>query len=304
MNGSIDFERQEMDIAGIWFRAPRTQWIALLIPQILAAAQAGKEVTVSTYRQSFGYSSPDNYTLPAGDNFVLKLYAPMGHPWPSNQWGCLHYFDSRRPPCPGDRFVWEADGLRHQLQREFTDKFVDGLRQLGGRVRCEYWCRPNLTIEQLAPGIFPMPKMMQETIGLSAEEAAQRVRAMRCAQPASAYHQLRERERAAKQAEEAAELESATEAAEPDAVRAYCDKLSNTISTDPASTYPLPVGPQTPQEAPAEKTQREMVRDAKKLRSKLSRAVKSKVQADAKDRANAKAHADKVVARLEKAGRL
>jgi hypothetical protein len=117
-----------------------------------------------------------------------------------------------------------------------------------------------------------------------------------------------ERERQAQQEEDRAFIERREawlqEHEAEQEVRRYVDNIARTHTAEPVSASIPSEGPQTPQEAPAEKTQREMVRDAKKLRSKLSRAVKSKVQADAKDRVNAKAHADKVVARLEKAGRL
>jgi hypothetical protein len=46
------------------------------------------------------------------------------------------------------------------------------------------------------------------------------------------------------------------------------------------------------------------VLDARKKRERMSRAVKSKVQADAKDKANAEAHAAKVIKRMEAQGKL
>src|SRR6516225_7642332 len=115
LNGCIDFEKQEQDISGVWYRAPRPMWIANLLPQILSAAQNGQDVTFSTWRQNFGFGDPSNFTLPAGDAFRVKLFCPMNGPegpFPPDNWGQVIYHNSRRQPVDAGRFIVGGEGLR------------------------------------------------------------------------------------------------------------------------------------------------------------------------------------------------
>ena len=145
---------------------PRPQFLSILLRQMLDSAQNGQDLTFSSWRQSFGFGNPENYTLPAGDNFQVYLFAPMGPPFESDNYGCAVFHNSRRPPTDGGRFIFTGDGLKHQLERIFTTAFVDQFRQLGGRPRTEAFVRHQMRMCDVAEGVHPIPRILSETIGL------------------------------------------------------------------------------------------------------------------------------------------
>ena len=176
LNGCMDFELQQQDISGVWYRSPRPQWIANLAPQILSAAQGGRDVTFSTWRQSFGFTDPANFTLPAGDNFMLKLLCPMGPPFENDNWGIACFYSSRRQPSDGGRFIVSGEGLRRQLELIFNQALTDQMRQVSGRPRLEVWCRWNMKMSDVAPGVHPIPRIMRETVGSLRRRRRRRLR--------------------------------------------------------------------------------------------------------------------------------
>ena len=278
LNGCVDFEMQQQDIAGIWYRSPRPQWIANLIPQMLNAAQGGRDVTFSTYRQSWGFTDPGNFTLPAGDNFMLKLLCPMNGPegpFPLDNWGIACFHNSRRSASDGGRFIVSGEGLRHQLERIFCQEFIDSMRTIGGRPRLEVWVRWDMRMSDIAPGVHQIPRILSEVAGLSPEDAARKVAAMRAPTSNAEWSRIREQDRAEKERQARAEAEGQAIIDVGGPEQAVPDKPAPPCVT------------------------REEIQAARTRREKMSRATKSKVAADAKDKAAAKAHADKVVKRME-----
>jgi hypothetical protein len=319
--GSVDMVKQEMS-AGTWYRSPRPQFLSILLKQMLDAAQNGQDLTFSSWRQSFGFCDPANYTLPAGGNFQVYLFAPMGPPFESDNYGCAVFHNSRRPPTDGGRFIFTGDGLKHQLEHIFSTEFIDQFRQLGGRPRTEVFVRHRLRMCDVAEGVHPIPRILSETIGLSPDEARAKVTAMR--QPTSVAEALRikaedrrKREREADLEEEAAFAERRQAWLAEHAVREYADALSGTYTANQENAAPAAVkevaAPEESQPAPAPAPQdaapaqkvmtRDDIRNARNRRTKMAKATRSKVAADKADAIAAKAHAEKVVARMEREGR-
>jgi hypothetical protein len=307
LNGCVDFEKQEQEIAN-------------LLPQILSAAQNGQDVTFSTWRRNFGFGDPANFTLPSGDAFQVKLFCPMNGPegpFPPDNWGQVIYHNSRRQPVDAGRFIVSGEGLRRQLELILgKQEFIDSLRQINSRPRLEVWVRWGMKMSEVAPDVHPVPRWMQVTAGLDPAAAAAKLNQLRHITTASEYQAKVRKDREAREREAQAEEDRifeerrqawlAEHAAEQE-VRAYVDGLAGTHTAAPAQAE-APAAASAPPDitspVPPEKTQRELAAEGRKKREKHQRIARNAVEAARKDKAAAEAHAQRVISRLEKEGRL
>jgi hypothetical protein len=301
----VDFFRAERSYDGIWLRSGTASWLTTLLPQVLASVEAC-DFTFSSFRE-IPLGDPALMPLPPNAGYAVKLLAPCGGYYDA-QWSAILFHSESHPPALcGDRFVPENGGIRRQVQEFFSETFIDSMRK-PDRPRVELWIRHALEIETMLPNAFDAPRWLRETHGLSAQEAAAKIAGLRTAMGPGEYQRLRQAEKAKREAEQQAEEDAVFEerrqqwlaeqveqhAAEQE-VRAYVDGIARTHTTEPVDA-PHPEQP--------EPGLREKTIAAKKLKSKLSRAVKSKVAADKANQANAEVHAAKVVRRLEQEGKL
>jgi hypothetical protein len=295
----VDFYRAERSYDNIWLRSGQASWITTLLPSVLASVQAC-DFFFSSFRE-LPLGDPSLMPLPSGSGYAVKILAPCGGYYDA-QWSSILFHSETHPPAiAGERFISENGGIRKQVQDYFSQDFIDSMRK-PDRPRVELWVRHSLEIETMLPDAFDAPRWLRETHGLSSEQAAARLSYLRTACSPGEYEAKCRREREARERQTQEEEDKLFEerrqqwleehTAEQE-VRAYCDKLSSTRTAEPQHEPPQP-----------EKTQREIVRDAKVKRQRMSRATKSKVAADKANEANAKAYSEKVVQRLEREGKL
>jgi len=295
----VDFYRAERSYDGIWLRSGTASWLTTLLPQVLASVEAC-DFSFSSFRE-LPLGDPSLMPLPPGAGYAVKILAPCGGYYNAQWSGILFHSESNPPAIAGERFVPENGGIRRQVSEFFSEAFVDSMRKVD-RPRVELWVRHSLEIETMLPDAFDAPRWLRETHGLSAEQAAAKIAGLRSASTPAEYQRLRMAEKAKRELEAQQEEDAIFEqrrqawleehAAEQE-VRAYCDKLSNTHTAEPPSELPQ-----------LEKSQREIVRDAKVKRAKLSRAVKSKTAADAFNKKSAEIYANKRVDDLTRSGKL
>ncbi|MFZ1106831.1 MAG: hypothetical protein WAN43_00600 [Rhodomicrobium sp.] len=316
---SVDFVRQELDASGVWFRNPQPQWLPNLMPEVLGIASRGTDFTFSTFRK-FGFLNPDFISIPAGSNFRVQVFMPLGRRFGEGIWGAVSYFAAGQPPVAhGERFSLSDGGLRRQLDRLFQHSAIDPLRDLDKRPRYEIWVRHNWDASVIAPGLFDLPGWAR---GIDPDDprAADKLRALRAPMSGADYLELRARERAAREreaalADDVPQPPAATEeqALPPDAFRYVGDEPDIRLhehaphpsaSASEASDAPdAPDAPAAPVD-PLQEMSREELVEAKKRKARIARATQGKVAADKFNADAAKAHAEKVVRRLEHEGQL
>jgi hypothetical protein len=301
----VDFYRAERSYDSIWLRSGTASWITTLLPAVLSSVEQC-DFTFSSFRE-IPLGDPSLMPLAPGSGYATKILCSCGGYYDA-QWGSILFHSESHPPAiAGERFIPENGGIRKQVQDYFSQDFIDSMRK-PDRPRVELWVRHSLEIETMLPSAYDAPRWLRETHGLSPEQAAGRLNYLRTACSPAEYEQKLKRDRQQREREAQAEEEAAflqrqaewlaehQEAYEAEqAVRQYADSLSGTRTAEPQNAPP----PEQP-----ELSQRERTIAAKKLRSKIQRATKSKIQADAFNEKSAKAYSDKVVRRLEQEGKL
>lgn len=288
--GSIDLLSQSRDCSGVWWREPKPALASIVFPKMISAASRGEDLTYSSFRK-FGLFDPASLALPGGD-FTCRIFLPAGEPFTSETWCSLFWCDPRRDPIAGERFIASGGGLKLQLQRVFDQQIIDGLRDLNKRVRQEVWVRHNWKASEIAPGVLPVPALMQSLAGLSPEDAAARLNSLRGAQMSPAeYYALRKKER------EERERKEEQEGAEAFARQAL--KEARTAAEAP----PVADVPTEP-EAPPEKPYRDRVRDAKTKRERIAKVTQASARAIEANKASGKAFAEKKLRQYEREGKV
>ncbi len=269
---SVDFVRKDYGVDRVYFSHPRPAWISTLLPAAIAEACSGSDFTYSTWRR-FPLRSPDEFTIPSNEGaFLIRVFMPIGGAFSPTMWTCLTWHDARQKPVvSSEKFHITGKGL----QRILTDTLaspeaVDALRKLDRRPRYETWVRHDWRASEIAPGSVDVPGWMSKIEGLTDADAAAAIAAMRAPTSDAEYFRVKALDRAKREAEKAKQ----------DAP--------------------------TPEEsAPAPKVMsREDIREARERKAKMAKATRQKVAGDKKDKQAALTHAAKVVARLEREGRL
>lgn len=276
---SVDFFRKSYDTSKVWYRAERPIWWANLLPDALKAAASGSDLTVSTWR-TFPMSAPDLFTIPRDPNASVRVYCPIGGAFDPSLWCCLTWFDRNCPPLLGaEKFHITGNGLFRALNDTLMKpEALEALRKLSSRPRQDTWVRWNWRITDIiGADNIDMPGWMRQVEGLSAEEAAAKMAAIRAPTSNAEWYQIRAQDRAKRDAEAAA----AKPSAEPEtpAVRA------------------LPASPACPDVLTLEQR-----RELKKTRDKLAKATRNQVRASALDKVNAEKHSAKVIAKMQRDG--
>jgi hypothetical protein len=200
------------------------------------------DFTFSSFRE-IPLGDPSLMPLPSGAGYAVKILAPCGGYYDAQWSGILFHSEHHPPAIAHERFVPENGGIRKQVQDYFSQDFIDSMRK-PDRPRVELWVRHSLEIETMLPNAFDAPKWLRETHGLSGEQAAARLSYIRSAMGPGEYESRRRREK--EQREREAQLEEdklfeerrrqwLEEHAAEQEVRAYCDKLSNTHTTERAA---------------------------------------------------------------------
>ena len=276
---SCDFVKKVYDTSRVWFRNPRPLWVANLLPDAIKAACSGSDFTFSSWR-TFGLIDPAHFTVPRKSNACVKVFMPVGGSFDATLWCSLDWFSASRPPIASTSHFHITGG---GLSRILTDalmqpEFHDQLRKTTSRSRLEYWIRWDWRALDIAPGCIEKPGYMRAVEGLPPEEQAQRMNAWRLPTSSAEYFNIRRIEREQRD-RDAAKLASEREApAEPDEA-----------APDATSAEPVVLS-------------QEQRRTLRKTRERLARGTKSKVAADKKDAIAAKAHSDRVISKMQKAG--
>ena len=295
--GSIDFQRKDYDATQVWFSHPRPAWWPNVIPAAIAAACGGDDITISTFRR-FPMRDPADFTISNEGAFLTRVFMPIGGTFSPTLWTCLTWHSARQAPVTAsERFHITGNGLKRLLTDLLMNpETIDKLRKLDSRPRTEVLVRHDWRALDIAPGCIDLPGWMQKIGDLTGAEAAAKMNAMRAPTSAAEWHRLHAQDRAEKERKRIEEEGLALYVPnQPDAepqVEAVAD----------ASTVEIHVAPQAPAEPYVMPLEERKQRRATK--AKLARSTRSKVAADAKDKIAAKAHADKVVARMERAGQL
>jgi hypothetical protein len=198
--------------------------VANLLPDALKAAASGSNLTVSTWR-TFPLSAPDLFTIPAG-NATVRVFMPISGAFDPSLWCCLTWFDRNRPPLLGAERFHITGGT---LARVLTDllmkpEAIDALRKLSSRPRQDTWVRHDWrAVDIIGADNIDMPNRMCLVEGLSPEEAAAKMAALRAPTSNAQWLAARQADRAKRDAEAAtkhapvehAEATPATEAAKP-----------------------------------------------------------------------------------------
>ena len=279
-SGSIDFKRREWDASQIWLEYPKAAWLPTLLPAAISEANSGSNFFFSTFRR-FPSCNPADFAFSNETNVLTRLYLPLGGRWDPSMYVCLFYYDPRRAPVLGqDRFHITGNGLKRLLSETLeAPAFIDSMRKLSGRPKIECWVRHDLHAVDLAPDAIKVPRWMEQTEGQTPEQAAQTMAGLRAPTSTADWLKAREADRRKRDAKELAKLAPA----EPE----------TPVEPDP------PTSPTPPTVLTLEQR-----RELRKTREKLAKATRQKVAADALDKVNAEKHAQKVVARLEREGRL
>ena len=269
----------------------------------------GSDFTYSTWRK-FPLRDPADFTIPANEGAFLfvrscQLAAASPLRCGAASPGLIH----RRPPVvSSEKFHRTGSCLKRILSDMLAAPAeIDKLRKLEGRPRLECWVRHDWRAMDIAPGAIEMPGWMERLEGLSGEEAAARMAAMRVPMSGGAYLRLRMQERAErdrKALEEARGLYAPVEAAAQAEARAPGQEPANQESHTPAPTPPAAQESDAGADAPPSEMTIEQIRAARERKARMSKATQQKVEADRKDAASAASHAKKVVARMEREGRL
>jgi len=174
-----------------------------------------------------------------------------------------------------EKFSPNNNGVRRVVEKFFTTERIDSYRK-PDKPREELWTRFDLAIEDLLPGAYPLPSWSRAVAGLSHEEAAAKLNALRQPAGPNEYFRLRQKEREEKERAEAAEADADAEAA------IALDQLART--------------PEEPHVM-----SRDDIRHAREKRERMAKATRSKVSADKKNAASAESWAKKVVSRMDRA---
>jgi len=278
----IDFQRAEFTPDGMWFESATLSWLPILLPTIYAACGSSC-LTFSSFRALPMLKDPALLPLPDGGGYSVRLIAPLGgcH---GDLWGGLLYHSASADPVPCmEKFSPNNNGVRRVVENFFTPERIDSYRK-PDKPREELWTRFDLAIEDLLPGAYPLPNWQRAVAGLSHEEAAAKMNAMRAPAGPNEYFRLRAAERTKQEAAEKQAAAAEEAEAEDFAVKAIAlDQLTRAAEA-------------TPDEPKC--VTREDLQEARSRREKAHKATQAKVRADKANAASAKRYADRVVANL------
>jgi hypothetical protein len=236
---------------------------------------------------------------------------PLGRLWGKGMWGCVTFYDIRKPPvASGDKFIVDDDGLAKQLAKIFTQEAYDSLRDISRRPRWEVWVRWNWSADEIAPGAFDLPAHLK--YGPPGDPmTAMRQAAARTPPAPGSYERLRIREKAQRDAAPARNAaEEATVTAQPAQDHSGLLRFSG-IDPDAdrnseaahAANWLLAGNAEAARAAVPEMMSREQQIAAKKRKEKAAKASRSQVAATAANKKAAKEWADKQVEKLDRAGK-
>ena len=284
----VDFLRAERSYDGVWLRSSQSTWLPHLLPAVYQSVEMA-DFSFSSFRE-LPMGDPSLMPLPPDSApYQVIVLAPVGEPYPT-QWGAVLFHSQTHPPCLAcERFVPDSGGVKRVVQSFFSEEFIGGMR-FPERRHAELWVRHSLKIHDMLPDAYEAPRWLQEQQGLTPEEAAQKMAAMRL--PTPNYDRIRRQEHDQREAQQKAEEEAQREqdwkeaeaAADEDfAIKAVAlDQLSRTM----------------PEQEEPKVMSRDDIIQAREKRAKMAKATKSKVNADKRNAAAAEAWAKKVVAKL------
>lgn len=277
---SVDFIRKSYDTSKVWYRAERPLWWANLVADALKSAAGGCDLTVSIWR-TFPLSAPDLFTIPRDPNASVRVYCPLGPPFDGSLWCSLTYFDRSRLPLLGaERFHITGNGLFRTLNDTLMKpELIDALRKIELRPRQDTWVRHDWrAVDIIGVDNIDMPNWMKVTAGLSPEQAAAAMAGLRSPTSSSEYFHIRKLDREKREREAQAAKGEPEAPAEPE-------------EAAPVATTAEPVV-----------LNEEQRRELRRTRERLSKATKNQIRAAALDKANAKRHSYKVIAKLTRQG--
>jgi len=290
----VDFFRAERSYDGVWLRSSQSTWLPHLLPAVYQSVDLA-DFSFSSFR-ALPMGDPSLMPLPSDSSpYQVLILAPIGEPYPT-QYGGLLFHSASHPPCLAcERFVPDAGGIKRVVQSFFSQEFIDGMRFPERRQHAEIWIRHSLKIHDMLRDAYDAPRWLREQQGLTSEEAAQRMAALRLPTPASQYHNLRTREHDRREAQAKTEEEAAfAEQAWKDAEAAIAP---STPSTPAPESPPVPASPEPP-------TIRELHASGQKKREKAKRVTQSAVRASKANEVAARAFAEKKIKQMEADGRL
>ena len=190
----VDFLRAERSYDGVWLRSSQSTWLPHLLPAVYQSVELA-DFSFSSFRE-LPMGDPSLMPLPPNSApYQVIVLAPVGEPYPT-QWGAVLFHSQTHPPCLAcERFVPDAGGIKRVVQSFFSEEFIGGMR-FPERRHAELWVRHSLKIHDMLPDAYEAPRWLKEQQGLTPEEAAQKMAAMRLPTAASQYHNLRQQERA------------------------------------------------------------------------------------------------------------
>ncbi len=281
----VDFLRAERSYDGVWLRSSQSTWLPHLLPAVYQSVEMA-DFSFSSFRE-LPMGDPSLMPLPPNSPpYQLIILAPVGEPYPT-QWGGVLFHSQTHPPCLAcERFVPDAGGIERVVRSFFSEEFIGGMR-FPERRHAELWVRHSLKIHDMLSDAYEAPRWLKEQQGLSPEEAARKMAAMRLPTAASQYHNLR-------QQGHAREEEARRQLAEQGWIEATAQ-----LGVPPEAPSPPPL-----QAPPAPPTIRELHASGCKKREKAKRATQSKVRADKANEAAARAYAEKKIKQMEAEGRI
>ena len=175
--GRIDFRRAELTADGLWFSSATLSWLPTLLPNLYAAC-GNSDLTFSSFRELPMLKDPRMLPLPDGAGYSVRLIAPIGGAH-GDLWGGLLYHSAKHGPVPClEKFSPSNNGVRRALEKFFTPEHVDSYRR-ADKGREEIWLRHDLRIEDILPEAYDLPNWQKAVAGLSPEEAAAKMNALR-----------------------------------------------------------------------------------------------------------------------------